>query len=1850
MQRNRIFKKVISVICALAMLLTAVYQPGWAVRSEAAKPMETTETLTELTWDSYVKTEAGNTTWVKGSVANNLHSDIDLSNTLFDDEIRFSADGNYIRYGGADGYTWNAPLQIGVTDGKLYVNAGSGTGFNASSTFSYDASYFGLPTFLGVPLNLKISMTNMREDKKSATVNVWINDQIAGNEFKVSSDSYAIGSNIVSNGYVHRDDNTLPPSDLTGMTELTWADYSRTDGETWVKGSVAQNLHSTKEISNTLFNDEIRFSADGDYIRYGGADDSTWNAPLQIGVTDGKLYVNAGSGTGFNASSTFSYDASYFGLPTFLGVPLNLKISMTNMREDKKSATVNVWINDQIAGNEFKVSSDSYAIGSNIVSNGYVHRDDNTLPPSDLTELTWDSYVKTEEGNTTWVKGSVANNLHSDIDLSNTLFDDEIKFSANGNYIRYGGAEGHTWYSPLQIGINEAGKLYVSRVANFFTHTPDNSEKTYDASYFGLPTFLGVPLNLKISMTNMNEDKTSATVSVWINDQIVGSEFTVSGKGYTIGSNIVADGYVYRDDNTLPPVISTEPEIKKITWQDFGVTAETTYKDGMTALSYDGTTLNNTEFEGDVTFSACSELRYGGLNGDQGLQLSVDNSGRFRILENTYTVEPIGDWSWPENLWNERVFTPADLGITEYESFAGQKITLRIKMEEVTETTAKVTIHINDNVVGGAFRMTSKDANTFKTGTVVGICCNGYGAFNPITVEPIVTNISWNDFAGVKYGVPYTTWTNYTYSEASLQYTELTGRVMFAAGGVLRIGGDAGLHIGAKTDGKLYVSSHTFGRYDYETGAEWTYDEEPKTYRIDTFANTPVDLKVCIGKISEDKKTVEKVELYINDVQVGNAFSMTATQDAYTIGNQLSLGCSDYGEGAGAVTILSDEAVPGELTSVTWEDFGITGSYVYNNSSSARTAHHFADLNNTLFNGDVKMAAGAHFRYGCDSAVWSGLQFTVNENGSLTINSDAFNWDTEANYTFTATQFGMDSFENTRFNLKIAMTDVTTTKATVGVWINNQMAGTYFAMTSTDAEKNKLGTTIWWATTAYDIVPYSNGRTYDVDSLTSIRLTDWPTYSGEEIGTELTHYEINGSSNSEVDSLVGTSFCETIKFVCPTSVTDMAKYMFCYGGRQGEGQTWTGLRIALVEDQMVLYGATDGTGSCFSEKWYLDAHTAGIAAFTNTEYQLRIDVVRLGKHALVYMYFDGVLYNNAPFVLEDFADSMSNTLVFVADVTDVYAILGASKKTLFDLYHDLGVKEGETSGYVLPTGLISAKKVEGSNETALNVSGGDTINEAGVYQIEFNDGVSEYSQKVYLYRAGDINQNDRWDAIDLVKMKKQTQEGSLEPSGIDAKTKDVNKDGIVNADDVPALRKRIVGSYQADSSEVMPVVGFYGPIDNSDGTEETASMNTVKEEVYDMIQDLGINTIVQYQNQYTDVASDRYEVYQQLTLAQNIGVKMTVQDYRLNSKANTATAEDVKNAIANYKNYQSFAGLYITDEPRSDSYPPNNNSTNTISHFSNLAKAVKQAGVWAYSNAKAYMYKEVKNKTASYQYKNYLTDYMDAFELDFLSSTYYPFFTYEINNGGVGNGVEDASQYFENLALVSAVANEKNVPFWRVIQSGDGFEMSDREDGNPSEGEFKWNVNTSLAFGAKGITYFQLVQDKTSYEVSGLSTTSGLIGATGAKNEWYDYAKEANAQIQAVGDVLMNATYQGFMANGTKAEGATAGIDSMKLYASRFSLTAAETLSLKKLLSYNGARVTAGDASYGAVTGCFTTKEGKYAMYVVNYDVTKTNAITVQFDTTQTVTYTQNAVTKTENVQTLQLNLAAGDAALIIFG
>ena len=54
-------------------------------------------------------------------------------------------------------------------------------------------------------------------------------------------------------------------------------------------------------------------------------------------------------------------------------------------------------------------------------------------------------------------------------------------------------------------------------------------------------------------------------------------------------------------------------------------------------------------------------------------------------------------------------------------------------------------------------------------------------------------------------------------------------------------------------------------------------------------------------------------------------------------------------------------------------------------------------------------------------------------------------------------------------------------------------------------------------------------------------------------------------------------------------------------------------------------------------------------------------------------------------------------------------------------------------------------------------------------------------------------------------------------------------------------------------------------------------------------------------------------------------------------------------------------------------------------------------------------------------------------------------------------------------------------------------------------------------------------------------------------------------------------------------------------------------------------------------------------MYVVNYDVTGANTVTVDFGSQKNVTYVQNAVEQTTATQSLELTLGAGEAALIIF-
>ena len=236
--------------------------------------------------------------------------------------------------------------------------------------------------------------------------------------------------------------------------------------------------------------------------------------------------------------------------------------------------------------------------------------------------------------------------------------------------------------------------------------------------------------------------------------------------------------------------------------------------------------------------------------------------------------------------------------------------------------------------------------------------------------------------------------------------------------------------------------------------------------------------------------------------------------------------------------------------------------------------------------------------------------------------------------------------------------------------------------------------------------------------------------------------------------------------------------------------------------------------------------------------------------------------------------------------------------------------------------------------------------------------------------------------------------------------------------------------------------------------------------------------------------------------------------------------------------------------------------------------------------------------------------------------------------------------------MVRYVADKNNIPLWTFVQSGDGFELTPKAD-NPSEGEFKWNANMGLAFGAKGIQYFPLVQPENFQNLDG-KVSSGLLSADGVETTWYAYAQKVNKQISAIDHILMDATNVGIMAAGEYAVSQAADtVEEINLYDSiSWFSSPVGYASTPVLPDYDGVTVTVEEGNeYGAVTGCFEYGD-KHALYIVNYNVygEDTDKVTVDFGSTNTTATTiHNALTETKTGTSMSFELAPGEAVLVVY-
>jgi len=139
-------------------------------------------------------------------------------------------------------------------------------------------------------------------------------------------------------------------------------------------------------------------------------------------------------------------------------------------------------------------------------------------------------------------------------------------------------------------------------------------------------------------------------------------------------------------------------------------------------------------------------------------------------------------------------------------------------------------------------------------------------------------------------------------------------------------------------------------------------------------------------------------------------------------------------------------------------------------------------------------------------------------------------------------------------------------------------------------------------------------------------------------------------------------------------------------------------------------------------------------------------------------------------------------------------------------------------------------------------------------------------------------------------------------------------------------------------------------------------------------------------------------------------------------------------------------------------------------------------------------------------YEEHVRRFADEVDTAVLSMDHYPM---------MKPGRDARSAYCENLEVMRQNALRKQVPFWNFFNT-----MPFGPHSDPTEAQLRWQIWTSLAYGAKGVLYFCY------YTPSGGTFPKGgaIIARDNRRTRHYDQAKRINAQVRNLGPTLMKLT------------------------------------------------------------------------------------------------------------------------------
>lgn len=418
---------------------------------------------------------------------------------------------------------------------------------------------------------------------------------------------------------------------------------------------------------------------------------------------------------------------------------------------------------------------------------------------------------------------------------------------------------------------------------------------------------------------------------------------------------------------------------------------------------------------------------------------------------------------------------------------------------------------------------------------------------------------------------------------------------------------------------------------------------------------------------------------------------------------------------------------------------------------------------------------------------------------------------------------------------------------------------------------------------------------------------------------------------------------------------------------------------------------------------------------------------------------------------------------------------------------------------------------------------------------------------------------------------------------------------------------------------------FYGPtapmkINDAELGVVHTTKDFATDEYYKMISDLGIRSITYIENDYN---KNPQGVLHDLELAAKYNLKLFVLDSGITGDM---TSEQLLKRIVAYKDYPSFAGIHVIDEPTTDDYMKNKINRRIQKYYS-VMQLLADNGITAYMNMLPYLH-FLGTKSA---YKKMYDKYIGFCKTPLISFDRYVFDgCYKFKDWPIRS-------FFTNLDIAKEYSIKANIPFCPFIQAGSQWNDEQKHFKSkpyfPTERQMFWQINCCLLWGAKGIQYFPLIQPIWFAYGEGNDMDygrNGIIGANGVPTMWYDAVRNSIKWIKKIEDILIDCEPEKVLAKGHYPEKYSGKKDKYDDIISKITLS---------------------DENYGTFIGAFKYKKDKKVYIVLNANHDKPANIKIKLKKEfSTVTVRENAPDVNEVTDKKVFDLAAGEAAVMIVG